>query len=170
MDACGHPLMESTVARAYVSNPYAGEIVKGHAIVLAQMGLAPFAGTIVRDPATFEGEWSRSRRREHVVHRLGYLRALLPAIGLEHLELWRGVATHARLETERERTFTSTSFSREVARSLVEAGADGSDTRLVRHSVGPERVFMSYLETRAMNAQFLEAEAVLLSSPGDGWI
>ncbi len=36
-------------------------------------------------------------------------------------------------------------------------------------SVPAERVFMSYLETRAMNERYLEAEAVLLAGPTDGW-
>ncbi len=36
-------------------------------------------------------------------------------------------------------------------------------------SVPVERVFMTYLETSAMNDRFLEAEAVLLARPDDGW-
>ena len=32
-----------------------------------------------------------------------------------------------------------------------------------------DRLFMTYLETAAMSDRFLEAEAVLLAGPDDGW-
>ena len=52
------------------SNPRSGELVKGHAIVLAELGLCPYRGKAVRDPSTFDGERSRARRAEHLVARL----------------------------------------------------------------------------------------------------
>lgn len=40
---------------------------------------------------------------------------------------------------------------------------------LVRQDVPIERLFMTYHETMAMNAVFLEAEAVVLAHTRDGW-
>jgi hypothetical protein len=162
--------IEVALTRAYVSNPYAGELVKGHAIVLAEHGLAGFSGTIVRDPMTFEGAWSRDRRFRHIAARLGLVRALFRRLDLGSVLLWRGLAASDDIEIEHPRTFTSTSFSRAVAQSLADAGDERATSLVACRSVPAERVFMSYLETRAMNEQYLEAEAVLLASPTDGWV
>ena len=49
----------------------AGELVTGHRIVIAELGLVPYAGKVVRDPGLFEGRWSKPRRAAHVLARLG---------------------------------------------------------------------------------------------------
>ena len=38
--------MDQALAQTYVSNPASGETVKGHLIVMAEMGIAPFHGTL----------------------------------------------------------------------------------------------------------------------------
>jgi len=160
--------IEAAFARQFVSNPSSGEIVKGHAIVLAECGLAAYAGTIIRDPATFEGQWSRERRVAHVCARLGFLRALLARLGHDRVTLWRGLSTETSLEPDRLRTFVSTSFSEAVARSHFESGSEQSTRLLIRQAVPVTRLFMTYLETSVMDEHYLEAEAVLLAKPGDG--
>ena len=61
--------LDDAFAGAYVSNPWAGERVKGHAIVLAELGLARYRGPIVRDPAIFDGAGSSAARAEHLIVR-----------------------------------------------------------------------------------------------------
>jgi hypothetical protein len=161
--------IESTFARTFVSNPRSGEVVKGHRIVLAELGMAEFAGSIVRDPATFEGPWSRARREAHIVARIAFVRALFECLGRSAVTLWRGASFAGRLEARPGRTFVSTSFDTAVARSHFEDGAADWTHVLVRQDVPVGRVFMTYLETAAMNGVFLEAEAVVLARPHDGW-
>ena len=161
--------VEDEFSRVYVSNPGSGEVVKGHRIVLAELGLADYQGRIVRDPATFEGPWEREARAEHIVARLGFVRAVLDVLGLSHVRLWRGASVERRLRARPGRTFVSTSFDEAVARSHYESGQPTWTHVLSRHDVPRERVFMTYLETAAMNGVFLEAEAVLLAAPGDRW-
>jgi hypothetical protein len=48
--------IETAFTRRYVSNPGAGEEVKGHAIVAAELGLAAYRGPVVRDPANIDGD------------------------------------------------------------------------------------------------------------------
>lgn len=55
----------------------------------------------------------------------------------------------------------------EAARSHFDSGSEQATRVLVRAAVPVNRVFMTYLETAAMNRHFLEAEAVLLAQPGD---
>ena len=119
---------------------------------------------------SLEGEWSRDRRRQHILLRLGYVRTLLPRLGLETVSLRRGIAARGELDADRSRTFVSTSFSEVVARSLADAGDDAATTRLVKRDIPADRIFMSYLETRAMNDRYLEAEAVLLADREDDWV
>src|SRR5215204_1769049 len=42
--------MDRRFTETFVSNPRSGELVKGHAIVLAELGLCSYRGKIVRDP------------------------------------------------------------------------------------------------------------------------
>lgn len=159
--------MEQVVAEQYVRNPDSGEIIKGHRIVLAEMGLVPFAGKIVRDPDTFAGVWSRMSRREHIVRRLNFLRALFESLGMSHVTLFRGLNTTGAIEPPRNFTFTSATFDPAVAQSHFNVGEANSTRALFRQRVPVERLFMTYLETSAMNERYLEAEAVLLWDGGN---
>jgi hypothetical protein len=155
--------MDHTLAQIYVSNRHSGETVKGHLIVMAEMGITPFHGKIVRDPATFAGDWRRERRVDHVLWRTAFLHAMLAAIGIEVLELHRGVSSEAGITPSVGQVLESWSFSRQVAESV--AGPPTANAQRVVHTrnISYHRAFMTYLETRAMNRQFLEAEAVLFA-------
>jgi hypothetical protein len=155
--------MDHALASTWVSNPSSGEMVKGHLVVMAEIGLAAFRGRIVRDPLTFAGPWSRERRTEHVLWRMAFLHELLRAVGRQDLELYRGISSDTDIASSVGRVLESWSFSREVAESV--AGPLRPDgVRVVQtRRVSCRRAFMTCLETRAMNRQFLEAEAVLFA-------
>jgi hypothetical protein len=154
--------MEDDFARRYVCNPYSGELVKGHRIVIAELGIVAYEGKVVRDPALFDGRWSRQRRAAHVLTRLGFVHAVFTRAGRDHLILYRGISTEGPLRPPDNRTFVSASFSRDVAMSHFESGSALASCVLIRQAVPVERVFMTYYETAQMNAPFREAEAVLL--------
>ncbi len=161
--------LEEVFARTFVSNPGSGEVVLGHRIVLAELGLADYAGPVVRDPATFSGDWTRERRAQHIVTRLAFVRALFGRLGLTRVTLWRGLSSPARLQHRDGRSFVSTSFAEAVARSHYQDGSGATVRVLTCRDVPVERVLMTYLETAAMNTVFLEAEAVVLDHPHDRW-
>src|SRR5437867_6551089 len=54
--------IEEMFAEQYVRNPNSGELVQGHAIVLAELGIVPFQGKQVRDADLFSGSWNKQRR------------------------------------------------------------------------------------------------------------
>ena len=159
--------VERDLAAAYVSNPGAGEIVKVHEMALAELGLAGYHGTVVRDPASLEGAWTMERRKEHIVTRLAFVRESLTRVGLTRLVLYRAISAEGPLQGRRPRSLVSTTFSLDVALSLFGEASDGRDARMDRRTVPLERVFMTYLETAAMDRQFREAEALLLEDPDD---
>ncbi len=165
--------LERDFAAALVSNPGAGEIVKVHSMALAELGLAGFYGTVVRDPASLEAPWTMERRKEHIVTRLAFVREVFTRLGIAPLVLYRAISAEGPLDARRPRTLVHATFSLDVAMSLFGAAPEdgppngGGSARLDRQAIPLERVFMTYLETAAMNRQFREAEAILLEDPGN---
>jgi hypothetical protein len=84
--------------------------------------------------------------------------------------LYRGVELRDRPAAadnpgRRQSPLISASFSREVADSHFQSSGAAA-AALYRQPLAPERLFMTFLETAAMNRQFQEAEVVLLAR---GW-
>jgi hypothetical protein len=155
--------LEAGFAARYVSNPSSGELVKGHEIVIARLGLVPYHGRVVRDPHLFAGEWSEERRAEHVVARLGFVRAMLRTAGHDRVWLYRGLATDAPLSVARAWTFVSATFDRAVAESIAGRGPATVVSVLIGQLVPIDRVFMTFIETAELNGVYHEAEAILLA-------
>lgn len=158
--------MEKRIAALYVSNPWAGDLMLGHMIVMAELGLAALSARAPRDPGVFEGDWSRRRRADHIVARMSFTRALWSRAGTEVM-LYRGISLQDRPGSAgspvgRVTPLVSASFSRRVAESHF-GSSSASAAALYRQLLDPERLFMTFLETEAMSRQFREAEAVLLS-------
>jgi hypothetical protein len=160
--------IETRFAETFVSNARSGEVVKGHAIVLAELGLCPFAGTVVRDPALFHGRWSKERLGRHLIGRMAFVQALFERSGPLPVALFRGfnVAT-GTLPAPRPSSFVSASFSIDVAMAHFRAGPPTSSAALFRQPLSHDRLFMTFVETAAMNRNYREAEAVLIGDPGN---
>lgn len=154
--------VEEAFAKQYVCNPNSGELVKGHRIVLAELGLVSFGGKQVRDADLFSGSWSKQRRADHILHRLAFVRELFERLGHSAVVLYRGLSCQGQPETRGHDSFISATFSSEVAMSHFNDRDRGSTGVLLRQSVPIERLFMSFLETAQMNQHYKEAEAVLL--------
>ncbi len=159
--------IEEAFARQYVSNPNSGDLVKGHRIVLAELGLVAYQGKVVRDPGLFEGTWSRGQRARHVLTRLAFVAAVFQRAGYDRVPLYRGVSTERPMEPADNRTFVSATFSRAVAMSHFDSGSALATRALYHQAVPIERLFMTYYETAQMNEPFKEAEAVLLFDPNN---
>jgi hypothetical protein len=151
--------LDRAFAAAFVSNPGSGELVKGHAIVLAELGLCPYRGQVVRDPATF-ANLPKERRADHLVARLAFIQAVWSALGHETVTLHRAAAVGPR----RPASLVSSTFSAAVAASHFAAAATAVHWR---QDVELDRLLMTFLETRALNAPYREAEAILLADPGN---
>jgi hypothetical protein len=155
--------LEAAFAERYASNPSSGELVKGHEIVIARLGLVPYHGTVVRDPHLFADRWSEERRAEHVVVRLGFVRAMLRAAGHDRVWLYRGLAADRPLTAAPARTFVSATFDRAVAESIAGRGPATVVSVLIGQLVPLDRVFMTFIETAELNRVYHEAEAILLA-------
>jgi hypothetical protein len=159
--------VERAFTASVVTNPGAGEIVKGHAIVLAELGLSPYRGKAPRDRDLFSGSWARARRAEHLLWRLAFTHELFAALGASTVTLYRAAATDGALLPRLRSSLVSATFSRDVAEAHFEGGPATSAAVLWRQTVPTDRILMSFLETRAMNERFHEAEAILLADPAN---
>jgi hypothetical protein len=161
--------VEDAFAGGYVSNPRSNEMVKGHAIVLAELALVPYRGTVVRDPEVFSGAWSRARRADHVVARLAWVHAVYERTGNAEVTLFRGMALDGDLEVRHGRSLVSATFSEEVAHAMFDPAGTTRSGVLWRQRTPAKRLFMTYAETSQMNQAFKEAEAVLLGGDVGVW-
>lgn len=132
--------------------------------MLAELGLCPCRGRVVRHPRVFEGAGAKARRARHILLRLAVTHELY---GEEAVTLYRGAATDGPLPERVPASFISATFSRELATAHFEGGPATRTAVLWRQRVPTGRLFMTFLETREMNARFKEAEAVLVGEPGN---
>ncbi len=163
LEAAGLESLERLLSETYVSNPGSGEVVKGHAVVIAEMGLCPYSGRAVRDERLFEGDGARERRRSHILLRMAFLQELTALLGVTAVELYRGVALEGPLEPRRPSSLIAATFSLEVATAHFESRTETA--LLARRRVPVSRLLMTFLETSAMNGRYREAEAVLIGDP-----
>ncbi len=159
--------LEAAFADQYVSNPWASELVKGHRIVAAELGLCPFEGTVVRDPTLFDPPWDRDARAEHIVQRMAFVREVYSCAGFARVPLYRAIACAGPLQPPRNLTWVSSTFSRDVADAFFGYTQNEAPSVLYRQVVPIERLFMTHLETAEMNRQYQEVEAIVFFEPGN---
>jgi hypothetical protein len=160
--------LDAELTAGYVSSPASGDLVRAHLIVLAELGLCGYRGKAIRDPASLEGRYSRDARRAHIIARAGFTQALWARADHDGLMVYRGIGLPGRARLAvRTDTLISATFARPVAESHFN-GIRSDAAALLRCRLPADRLLFTFLETAAMNQQFLEAEAVLL--PGEGLI
>ncbi|MHA1569477.1 MAG: hypothetical protein ACTSXZ_08395 [Alphaproteobacteria bacterium] len=161
--------VETRTAANMVSNPESGEWVKGMNIVLAEMGLQGYRGKATRTEDLFAGQGAKPERTRYLIHRLAFLRAFFASLGIDSVSLFRGASMEWDWRPRGVRTFTSWTFSREVAESFSQEGLDGKFAHgyLVRRTFPVSKLLMTYIETAEMNGQFKEAEALVLTDAQD---
>lgn len=165
--------LERWTAEALVLNPHSGEWLKGVGIVLAEMGVVPYEGQVVRTPDLFEGRANKERRREYLVHRLAFVRASWSLLGRDEVVLYRGLRTERDWHPRRPPTFLSCTFDLRIARrgfTDFDRQSRFRHSLLMKATVPVERLFMTCLETAAMNRRYREAEALVLGGPEDPFL
>lgn len=156
--------LEEKTSEMYVLNPHSGEWFKGIEIVCAELGLADYVGKVIRTPDIWEGRGHKNLRCEYVLHRIAFLRAFFRLAEIECLTLYRGMATEGPWIPNRKKTFSSWSFDIKVAESFTRFHeTQFKNVYLIKREVPIKQLFMTYLETEAMNRQYSEAEAIIFN-------
>ena len=161
--------LDRLFATQYVSNPWSGDLIKGHAIVAGELGVAAYHGKVMRDPEGFAAEWSKERRAEHLLLRLALSAELWSRTGQGEALLYRAVTSETALTARQPAVFVSATFAREVAEEHFGGGPRTRSAALYRKTIPLERLFMTFWETPALNGAYAEAEAILIGSGPDGF-
>jgi hypothetical protein len=158
--------LEALFTRQYVST-LNNETVKAHRIAVAQLGLAPYVGKILRDPAQTVGALCIERRTGHIIARMGFVQAVFERAGQRQVVLYRMESCEGPLRRRRsgETALVSASFRMDIVQEMSGWAEPKRTVAIYRQAVPVERVLMTYLETEAMNHPFREGEAVLLADP-----
>jgi hypothetical protein len=159
--------LEALFTRHYVSHLF-NEAVKAHRIAVAQLGLAPYVGKILRDHCTnIRRTLCIERRTAHIVARMGFVQAMFERAGQSHAVLYRMESCEGPLRRRRsgETALVSASFRMDIVQEMSGWADPTRTVAIYRQAVPVERVLMTYLETEAMNRPYREAEAVLLADP-----
>ncbi len=168
LQAHGLDDLEDAFATQWASNADSGEFIKGHRIVVAELGLSPFEGKIVRDPKLFDGAASKARRAEHILTRMAFTQEVFSRSGIERPLLYRTISCAGPLEPRSAaRSFLSATFSRAVAEALFAEHDSMRTIALYRQAIPLGRLFMTYLETRQLNHPYKESEAILIADPSN---
>ena len=89
MDFHGLTDMEERFATQWVSNSESGEFIKGHRIVIAELGLSPYEGKVVRDSTLFDEPWSKQRRAHYILVRMAFVQEVFSQSEIERPLLYR---------------------------------------------------------------------------------
>lgn len=154
---------EKITSETLVLNPNSGEWIKGMSIVFAEMGLASYKDSIPRTKDIFTERGSKENRRKYLINRLAFLRAYFTMCNIKEVVIYRGMSTELGW-TKVERTYLSCTLSLDVAKEFSDFSRESryKNSYLVKLSCPIEKIFMTYLETEAMNRQYKEAEAIIL--------
>jgi hypothetical protein len=161
--------LEQKTADIVVMNPYSGEWIKGMRVAFAEMGLVDYHDKIPRTKDIFTGVGSKALRRKYILHRLSFIRAYFELLGISEIVLFRGMSSTKEWGPVRQRSLVSFTFNKKVAESFANFGKpkDFKHAYLLKRTIPVEKLFMSYLETEAMNRQYKEAEALIFYNKND---
>jgi hypothetical protein len=155
--------LEQELLGPLIGNPRSGEMVKGHAVVLAELGLCPYRGRVVRDSHLFEGSNSKEARRDHILWRMALTQEIWAKA--HGPTVYRVVSSDHDIEPTSP-SLVSGTFSEAVAESHIGGGTTRRYSKLITRSLPLHKLFMTFLETESMNEPYREAEALFVGSPG----
>lgn len=155
--------LEDLTQKLMVLNPNSGEWIKGLLITMADMGLTSFKGKLIRDPSLFSGKGTKENRAKYIAYRLGFVRAYMELLGMDKVTLFRGMSTpHDWVKIHR--SLLPCTFNYQVASDFSDLKLDGEyeNSYVIKATTPVDKLFMSFIETKAMNNQYNEAEAVII--------
>lgn len=167
MESSGLGEQEKRTSKIYVLNPFSGEWIKGLQITFAELGLKEFTGTIPRTTDVFSGPGDKQLRQQYIIHRLAFVRALFKSFGYSEVVLFRGMAAEGNWQAHSHRLFSSWTFSKEVAEAFASCNEHAKHSYLLKRTFPIEKLFLTCVETAAMNRQYREHEAVVIHDPDD---
>ena len=155
--------IERKTAETMVLNPKSGEWIRGMEIMLGEMGLVSYKGKIPRTKGIFTGLGSKNKRYKYLVHRLAFVRAYFNLLKIKEIVIYRGMSNEKDWKVI-PRTFLYCTLSYDVAKDFSDFNRESKyrTSYIIKMTCSVKKLFMTYIETQALNRQYKEAEAILL--------
>lgn len=126
-----------------------------------------FTGTIPRTTDIFAGPGNKQLRKKYIIHRLAFVRVVFKSFGYREVALYRGMAAEGNWQANSHRFFSSWTFSKEVAEAFSSSNERAKHSYLLKRTFPIENLFLTCVETAAMNRRYREYEAVVIHDPRD---
>lgn len=162
--------IEEKTTSEIVLNPNS-EWIKGIKIILAELGIVSYKDKILRQTEIFNEVGGKQIVLQYIINRIAYLRAYFRMLNIDEVILYRGMSTAGDWFDYYEKSITSWTFNLDVALSFadLDKSSKGKNCYVLKRSVPVENLFMTYLETEAMNKQYKESEAILFFNNKRGY-
>ncbi|MEG2289865.1 MAG: hypothetical protein RR891_04170 [Clostridium sp.] len=170
MESIGLDCIEEKTTSEIVLNPNL-EWIKGIKIILAELGIVSYKNKILRQNEIFNNVGGKDRIIDYIINRIAYLRAYFKLLNIDEVILYRGMSTEGNWMNYYEKSLTSWTFSLDVALSFADLDKTSNNKNgyILKRTVPVETIFMTYLETEAMNKQYKEGEAILFFNNEKGY-
>ncbi len=154
--------LEKQTAEQYLLNPYSGEWIKGIKIAMAELGLIAYNGTIPRSKNIFEGIGCKEFRKQYIISRCAFLRAVFKFCKISEIPLYRGVSSPIDFY-ETPISLISTTFSSKTAQEFASINESSvyRSCYWAKFTVPVKNLFMTFLETKEFNERYKEQEAII---------
>jgi hypothetical protein len=162
-------LLEEKTAKQIVLNPNS-EWIKGMNIVLAEMGVVSYKNKISRGEQIFQEIGEKSLRVKYLIHRIAFVRAYFHLLKITEVLVYRGMCTEGEWNDFYEKSLTSWTFNLQAALSFCDLDKHSKykNGYIFKRTIPIENLFMTYIETEAMNKQYRESEAILFFNKEKG--
>lgn len=162
-------LLEEKTAKQIVLNPNS-EWIKGMNIVLAEMGVVSYKNKISRGEQIFQEIGEKSLRVKYLIHRIAFVRAYFHLLKITEVLVYRGMCTEGEWNDFYEKSLTSWTFNLQAALSFCDLDklSKYKNGYIFKRTIPIENLFMTYIETEAMNKQYRESEAILFFNKEKG--
>ncbi len=147
------------------------EWIKAIKIILAELGIVCYKNKVLRQASIFDEVGGKERATQYIINRIAFVRAYFKLLNIGEVVLYRGMATEKEWFNYYDKSITSWTFDLEVAMSFGDLSKASANKNgyVFKRLIPIENIFMTYLETEAMNKQYKESEAILFFNAEMGY-
>jgi hypothetical protein len=158
--------LDEKITGMIVSNPYSGEILKHLWFRLAKLGFVRYENRV---PKLLEGIPEGKDIEAYIIKRIAFVRALFEISGVLEITTYRGVNSPYKWLSF-PKAFSSWTLDYSVANDLAKINDDTNIevAYIMKRRTRTTEIFLTSIETKAMNRAYDEKEVLLFANPENG--
>ena len=158
--------LDEKITGMIVSNPYSGEMLKHLWFRLAKLGFVRYEN---RMPKPLEGIPEGKEFEAYIIKRIAFVRALFEISGVLEIITYRGVNSPYKWLSF-PKAFSSWTLDYSVANDLAKINDENNIevAYIMKRKTRTNEIFLTSIETKAMNRVYDEKEVLLFANPQNG--